>query len=408
MISQLKKVNMTKSSGLFFVVAAAALLVAVAAIVVCCNRSGRGDRARIEALERKLDWLTRNGAGGPMKQQQYQQLEKEKAADESEYDQVYQRHRLLQKNKRFATKKQLKSLRQSLLNEIDTVREQVNNIDDFVEKLVMNILNGEWFAKRVDSIVQPMYGKRLDAWDGRLACIHATSDSNDLWFTGCNVHVVNGPSPFEAGGTATANGLGNLIIGYNERETGQQRSGSHYLVLGEYNEYTSYGGIVGGTRNTVKVPYSAILSGTNNIAGSSEEHDDGEDRPGMFNAIIGGTRNVAYGRYSTIVGGEGNFVQGGTRGAVVVGGQGNEAGGLYSAVMGGYGNNATGYRSSVSGGSECVANNVGSSVLGGYRNQARGSYSTVLGSHDVVGPNTQYDISPIRRNNPDCLVWCPP
>ena len=44
-----------------------------------------------------------------------------------------------------------------------------------------------------------------------LACISPTSTSTDLYFVGCNVHIVNG-----RGFTATTNGLGNLIVGYNE------------------------------------------------------------------------------------------------------------------------------------------------------------------------------------------------
>jgi hypothetical protein len=54
-----------------------------------------------------------------------------------------------------------------------------------------------------------------------------------------NVQIVNGQ-----GTTASANGLGNLIIGYDEGT--QKRTGSHNLVLGEQQSFTSYAGLIGG------------------------------------------------------------------------------------------------------------------------------------------------------------------
>src|SRR5687768_1016931 len=44
----------------------------------------------------------------------------------------------------------------------------------------------------------------------KLACMSMTG--NDVFFTGCNVHVRNGLGATTTGG----NSLGNLIIGYNE------------------------------------------------------------------------------------------------------------------------------------------------------------------------------------------------
>jgi len=44
-----------------------------------------------------------------------------------------------------------------------------------------------------------------------LAACTQTSTSTDIIFNGCNVRILNG-----TGRTYTANGLGNLIIGYNE------------------------------------------------------------------------------------------------------------------------------------------------------------------------------------------------
>ncbi|MCG8590604.1 MAG: hypothetical protein MJE66_15035, partial [Proteobacteria bacterium] len=73
---------------------------------------------------------------------------------------------------------------------------------------------------------------------GSVPC--ATTVGNDVFFEGCNVHVRNG-----AGTTNTTNGLGNLIIGYNEAgAVPPTRTGSHNLVVGEAHGYSSYAGVV--------------------------------------------------------------------------------------------------------------------------------------------------------------------
>src|SRR5256885_14805048 len=75
------------------------------------------------------------------------------------------------------------------------------------------------------------------------ACTFYTS-GNDAYFDGCNVHVVNG-----AGSTGTMNGLGNLIVGYNANPGAQ--TGSHNLVVGDAQTFTSYAGAVFGESNTI-------------------------------------------------------------------------------------------------------------------------------------------------------------
>ena len=50
----------------------------------------------------------------------------------------------------------------------------------------------------------------------------------------------------------TTNGLGNLIVGYNElgNPNGDNRTGSHNLVTGQQNSFSSYGGLVVGQVTT--------------------------------------------------------------------------------------------------------------------------------------------------------------
>jgi hypothetical protein len=96
---------------------------------------------------------------------------------------------------------------------------------------------------------------RLAALETKLA--HVTVSGNDLFINGANLHLTNG-----TGATETANGLGNLIIGYNElRGAGDDRSGSHNLVVGIRNNYSSYGGLVGGAQAAISAPYSTAIVG---------------------------------------------------------------------------------------------------------------------------------------------------
>ncbi len=66
-------------------------------------------------------------------------------------------------------------------------------------------------------------------------------------FSGINVQIVSG-----SGSTAGAvNGEGNLVIGYDENTGGHAQTGSHDLILGEEQTFTSFGGVVAGFRNTI-------------------------------------------------------------------------------------------------------------------------------------------------------------
>ena len=62
-----------------------------------------------------------------------------------------------------------------------------------------------------------------------------------LTISGVNLQVVNGE-----GKTDSANGVGNLIVGYNERGEAfgvkTERAGSHHVVVGRANNYVRWGG----------------------------------------------------------------------------------------------------------------------------------------------------------------------
>jgi hypothetical protein len=139
----------------------------------------------------------------------------------------------------------------------------------------------------------------------------------ELTITGVNVHIVSGSGRTDdfvgSGGTLTA--LGNLIIGYPGRDSVYPRTGSHNLVLGDHNGYTSYGGLVAGQGNQILGPYCTITGGTGNTARN------------YWSSVNGGFSNLASGQ-----------------GSVVNGGQQNTASESYATVSGGYLNVMSAFR----------------------------------------------------------------
>ena len=231
----------------------------------------------------------------------------------------------------------------------------------------------------------------------KLKCVSSSSGDVDVIFEGCNVHVLNG-----VGQTSTTNGRGNLIIGYNKNEV-STRAGSHNLIVGDLHEYSSYGGIVSGTENTLSAPNATVLSSVDSEARTVSGTILGADRgitdtaavivggtrnyagPGAnFGVVVGGTENATNGARAVAVGGTLNNAAGGN--AVACGGSENSAVGSEAMVCGGSSNVSNGLDSSISGGSHNTANGRASSVSGGWTNTADGDYSSILGGNgNTVG-----------------------
>ena len=125
-----------------------------------------------------------------------------------------------------------------------------------------------------------------------IACMHTVG--TDVFFEGCNVHILSGSgstSGFTAGAN-TVNGLGNLIVGYNENIGFSARTGSHNIVVGPFHAYSSYGGLVAGIDNTISGPFASVSGGQSNTAS------------GAFpSSVSGGRNNEASGFYSSVSGG---------------------------------------------------------------------------------------------------------
>jgi hypothetical protein len=222
-------------------------------------------------------------------------------------------------------------------------------------------------------------------------------DGDTLVFEGMNVQVVNGT------GTTSGdpNSLGNLIIGYNDQTSGPfDRSGSHYLVVGDRHSYTAFGGIVAGRNNTASGPYASVSGGLGNVAEGEAASVTGgavNTASGPYASVSGGQENVAEGRVASVSGGLDNVAEGRAASvsggiiniasrdfASVSGGGWNEAEGQAASVSGGERNTASGLFASVSGGQHNVAEGDAASVSGGNRNTASGSLSSILGGRSIA------------------------
>ncbi len=239
-------------------------------------------------------------------------------------------------------------------------------------------------------------------------------------FTGVNVQVVNGQ-----GSTATANGTGNLIVGYDEAYSwGQYRctlgrnpltgavvidqatctnaggtwtntgfkTGSHYFITGSGNNYSRWGGVVFGAQNTSNFDFASVSGGTGNTAsgaGASVSGGEFNNASGTNASVSGGYFNTANGLSANVNGGGNNTASGSF--ASVSGGAYNIASGGSANVSGGYSNTTSGNSASVSGGSHNTASGTYAHVSGGGDgtmaggNVADTNYSSILGG---VGQNT--------------------
>jgi len=170
---------------------------------------------------------------------------------------------------------------------------------------------------------------RIEALEYTLSCAYMSTETINgvigphFIFSGVNVHIENGSAQ-----TDKSNGLGNLVIGYNEGGVAvdAERTGSHNLVIGPDHRYTSFGGLVAGYSNATIGQFASVSGGQNNSA------------RGDYSSVSGGYYNSAQGSHSSL--------SGGTL---------SSAAGSYASVSGGYENHASGLISSVSGGDRRTA-----------------------------------------------------
>ncbi|MGM0558203.1 MAG: hypothetical protein ACQEVA_17595 [Myxococcota bacterium] len=201
-------------------------------------------------------------------------------------------------------------------------------------------------------------------------------------FTGVNVHVRSGSGATDGdtGGGTSVNGLGNLIVGYDEaRASGNDKSGSHNIVVGVQHNYSSYGGVVFGRTNAVEGSYATVTGGRSNTASGGSA------------SVTAGLSNTASGTYASVSGGLSNTANGSR--SSVSGGASNNAVSSYSSVSGGYNNSASALYASVSGGEENTASGTRASVSGGFNNTASGANASVSGGEENTASGTRASVS---------------
>ena len=217
---------------------------------------------------------------------------------------------------------------------------------------------------------------------------HFSRVGNEIYITGANVNIRDGTGHTWGQGFPDdpnrLSGLGNLVIGYNESDTGQSHEGSHNVVIGPYHSYPNVGGLVVGYRNEIGGGYSSVSGGEYNLAftfcgsvsgGANNTASGGGHSQASW--VGGGANNTASQNYSSVSGGQNNTADGFY--ASVSGGENNNARSVWASVSGGRGNRAAGEVTSVSGGENNTANNRWSSVSGGYQRSTAGDFDWAAG-----------------------------
>src|SRR5262245_43211866 len=156
--------------------------------------------------------------------------------------------------------------------------------------------------------------QRVEQLEYKLA--HVTSGPDDVTISGANLRIVNG-----LGATNTVNGLGNLIVGYNEHRPAfltNTRTGSHNVIVGRQHNFSSFGGLVVAQFNEISGPWASVSGGFQNTASGANA------------SVSGGFANTASGENASVSGGIGNTAS--DFAASVSGGVGNVASGTQSSV----------------------------------------------------------------------------
>lgn len=190
---------------------------------------------------------------------------------------------------------------------------------------------------------------QADSVPGLTSYLTVDTLAHRLTVSGANVQLDSGAGSTEG----VVNGLGNLIIGYDEDDGADLKTGSHNLVLGHEHTYTSYGGIVSGENSDITGDHSIVLGGRNHtnagnrslIAGGNNHLIDiGQS------AIIGGRDNTVSEQYAVIIAGRHNLIDAGCNNGALLGGNTNTCQNAGATITGGINNIASANNSVVLGG----------------------------------------------------------
>jgi len=167
--------------------------------------------------------------------------------------------------------------------------------------LLATLMLGAFFATRPVAISQT--SSQLQAEITAL-----TNGYPATFLTGCNVWVQSGQGKTNDASLGNyLSGLGNVIIGYYEKGNmnGDRGNGSHNLIVGSKNSYSSYGGALFGSINTLTATasFSSVTGGWNNVARfacASVSGCESNTASGDGASVSGSSLNTAYGEVSSV------------------------------------------------------------------------------------------------------------
>src|SRR5215510_12678052 len=169
--------------------------------------------------------------------------------------------------------------------------------------MVLGLLSGVLPSGTTVDAQQGGLPARVAALEDKLVAVTFNSANHELMLTGANLRIVNG-----LGSTETTNGVGNLIVGYNEPRGFEPdvHTGSHNVVVGPQHNFSSFGGLVVGLQNEISGQYASVSGGGSNTAsrrGASVSGGEINTALGDHASVSGGFENAASGSHSSVSGG---------------------------------------------------------------------------------------------------------
>ena len=145
----------------------------------------------------------------------------------------------------------------SALNDVEllvsTQGSQLTELEDSLSTLTL-------LAQGVDDRTRE-WPAQEEALEELWSVMFVDADSGLVLFEGVNLQVRSG------GGATNAapNGLGNVIVGYDEGDR-DGKTGSHSLIVGPDHAWSSYGSVLLGSSSISDAPGANVLGGANNAA----------------------------------------------------------------------------------------------------------------------------------------------
>ncbi len=208
----------------------------------------------------------------------------------------------------------------SIVSSLDALTAQVAELTTYVANLEADVATNaamiEYNTTNVGVLLDSVYevGEQQAVQAAEVAALQTTVDDlvvstgaltsitdvmevnsdGDVVFEATNVRIVSGAGSSDA----TPNGTGNLIVGYDENDGTDTKTGSHNFVVGPNHSYQTFGGIVAGSNNAIEGDGHAMAIGGH-----------GNTVSGEHSIAIGGWDSTLEGSDSIFLKGNGNLME---------------------------------------------------------------------------------------------------